>query len=228
MHNSVLPEWVVERGKWLNAFRAIEPARTALVIIDMQEAFVTPGAVFGNPHAVDIVPKVNELATAMRAAGGKVIWTRQTVSESPPLAMAAWQYDPDDPRVKEALAALSPGAVAHGLHPYMDFRQGDLLLDKYRYSAFACPDGALEQSLQERGIDMLVIAGTLTNVCCEGTAREAYMRGYKVICVSDAMAAVTDAEHNASLMNLRINFADVHPTRAVLAMLEDAKDRKES
>ena len=67
---------------------------------------------------------------------------------------------------------------------------------------------------------MIVITGTLTNCCCESTAREANMAGYKVIVVSDATAAVTDAEHNAALLNLRLNFADVRRTKAVLGMIE--------
>jgi nicotinamidase-related amidase len=70
---------------------------------------------------------------------------------------------------------------------------------------------------------MVVITGTLTNLCCESTAREANMAGYKVIVVSDATATVTDAEHNAALLNLRLNFADVRRTREVLSMIAAAK-----
>ena len=67
---------------------------------------------------------------------------------------------------------------------------------------------------------MLILTGTLTNVCVESTAREANMAGYKVIVVADATAAVTDAEHNAALLNLRLNFADVRRTRQVLRMIQ--------
>jgi nicotinamidase-related amidase len=65
---------------------------------------------------------------------------------------------------------------------------------------------------------MVVITGTLTNVCCETTAREAYMAGYRVIVVADATAAVTDAEHKAALLNLRLNFADVRRASEVIGM----------
>lgn len=226
MHEIALPDWAIERGKWLNSFEEIDPARTALVVVDMQTAFVAPGEVFANPHAEAIVPAVNRLAHAMRAAGGTVVWTRQSVSGEPPLAMAAWQYDPSDPRVSRALDALKPGTSTHGLHPRIEAAPGDPVLDKYRYSAFACPAGALEQSLRERGIEMLVIAGTLTNVCCESTARDAYMRGYKVILVADAAAAATDEEHNAALLSLRLHFADVLDSAAVAAMLGPTPDRE--
>lgn len=63
-----------------------------------------------------------------------------------------------------------------------------------------------------------VLVGTLTNVCVESTAREANMRGYKVIVVADACSAVTDAEQDAALLNLRLNFADVKRTAEVLDM----------
>ncbi|WP_046904651.1 cysteine hydrolase family protein [Croceibacterium atlanticum] len=219
MHKIDLPGWAVERGRYLNDFHAIDPAHTALVVVDMQSAFLSPGEAFGNPHAMDIIPAVNQLAGAMRDAGGQVIWTRQTVSDDPPLAMAPWQYDMSDPHVRDAVAALRAGARAHDLHPAMEVGPDDIVIDKYRYSAFACPAGGLHDTLRERGVEMLVIAGTLTNVCCESTARDAYMRGYKVIVAGDACAAVSDEEHNAALLNLRINFADVKDTFGILQML---------
>jgi nicotinamidase-related amidase len=220
MHKVALPDWAVERGRYLNAFATIDPARTALVVIDMQNVFVAPEAVFGNPHALDIIPAVNKLAAAMRMAGGSVIWTRQTVAAHPPLAMAPWQYDPAIPEVRRALASMMPGSVVHALHPRMSAAPGDPVIDKYRYSAFACPAGGLESVLRERDIEMLLIAGTLTNVCCDSTARDGYMRGYKVVVLSDATAAVSDEEHNAALLNLRINFADVLGHEAVIRMLD--------
>mgnify|MGYP002721792279 FL=1 len=71
-------------------------------------------------------------------------------------------------------------------------------------------------------METLLLTGTLTNVCVESTAREANMRSWKVIVVSDACAAATDEEHNAALMNLRLNFADVRGSAEVLEMLSEA------
>ena len=219
MHAIDLPDWAIARGSVLNRFETIDAARTALVVVDMQNVFLAADEVFGNPNALAIIPQVNRLAAAMRAAGGTVIWTRQTVSHSPPLAMPAWQYDLAIPDVRRAVETMLAGTRSHALHPDMAIAPGDLVLDKYRYSAFLCPAGALRDALEEHGIDMLLIAGTLTNVCCESTARDGNMLGYKVIVVSDATAAVTDAEQNAALLNLRLAFADVHGTDAIRAML---------
>jgi nicotinamidase-related amidase len=219
MHRGTLPRWAIERGRASNSFNAIDPVQTALVIIDMQSAFVAEGEVFGNLHARDIVEPVNRLAMAMRAAGATIIWTRQTVSDMPPLAMPDWQYDLSAPIVRRAVETMRPGQTAHALYPAMAAEPGDLLLDKYRYGAFMCPAGALQAALLPRNIALLVVVGTLTNVCVESTARDGNMLGYKVIVVSDATAAITDEEQDAALLNLRLNFADVKDMAAVLALL---------
>ena len=118
------------------------------------------------------------------------------------------------------MEALQAGAEGHALYAGMEVSPGDIVLDKHRYGALSCPAGALPRTLGELGADMVVITGTLTNCCCESTAREANMAGYKVILICDATAAVTDAEHNAALLNLRISFADVKTVAQVLDLLK--------
>ncbi|AIT79469.1 MULTISPECIES: cysteine hydrolase family protein [Novosphingobium] len=221
MHRIELPDWAVERGRGYNSFDAIDPERTALVVIDMQTAFVAEEGVFGKESARAIVEPINTLVRAMRDAGACVIWTRQTVSDAPHLAVPAWQYDLADPFVARAVASLRSGTAAHEIYPPMACGRDDLVLDKFRYGAFSCPAGALARVLHMRGIELIVLVGTLTNVCVESTAREANMRGHKVIVVADACAAATDAEHNAALLNLRLNFADVQWTRDILALLQE-------
>lgn len=222
MHPFNLPEWAIARGAALNSFDRLDPARTALVVIDMQAVFVGEGEVFGKASARDTIPAINQLCAAFRASGAPVIWTRQTTGDAPPLAMPAWQYDLTDPMVARAVDALRPGCPSHALDPAMDWQPGDITIDKYRYGAFSCPAGALEARLAREGIGMLVLVGTLTNVCVESTAREANMRGYKVIVAGDACSAVTDAEQDAALLNLRINFADVKRVKEVLTMTKGA------
>jgi nicotinamidase-related amidase len=219
MHRIELADWAIERGRGYNAFDTIDPARTALVVVDMQAVFVAEDEVFGNENARAIVTPVNRLAHAMRNAGATVIWTRQTVSDAPHLAMPEWQYDMSDPHVARAVETMRAGSPSHDLFPLMTCGRDDFVLDKFRYGAFSCPAGALAKVLELRGIEMLVLVGTLTNVCIESTGREGNMRGYKVIVVSDACAAVTDEEHNAALLNLRLNFADVKTTEEICALL---------
>ncbi|HEY2032168.1 MAG TPA: isochorismatase family cysteine hydrolase [Rhizomicrobium sp.] len=222
MHAIQIPPWAVERGKSLNHFTAIEPGRTALLNIDMQNVFLAADQIYGNPHARDIVGNVNRLSRAMRAIGAPVIWTRQTHTRDGPFAPPAWQYDLTRPGVVAGVAALQADAAGHALYPAMDVDARDIVVDKYRYGALSCPAGALAAALKSLNAAMVIITGTLTNCCCESTARELNMAGYKVIVVPDATAAVTDAEHNAALLNLRINFADVRPTDDLLAMIAAA------
>jgi nicotinamidase-related amidase len=213
-----LPDWAVERGKALNDFPALARGRTVLLNIDMQNVFVAEGEVFASAHARDIVPAVNRLAAAMRAKGAPVIWTRTTHTFTGPCAPPDWQYDSADPTVAAGIAALQAGASGHALYPLMDVAENDFIVDKYRYGAFACPAGRLARTLEDLDVELIVLTGTSTNCCCETTAREANMAGYKVIVVSDATAALTNAEHNAALLNLRVNFADVRRAEEVLAM----------
>jgi nicotinamidase-related amidase len=222
MHTIDLPAWAVERGAALNAFATLDRPGVALVNIDMQNAFMAEGQVFANAHARDIVPAVNALARAMRAIGAPVVWTRQTHTLEGPFAAPAWQYDLSRPQVAAGVAALQAGAPGHELYPAMDVAPDDVIVDKYRYGAFSCPSGGLGRALASRRATMVVITGTLTNCCCESTAREANMAGYKVIVVADATAAVTDAEHNAALLNLRLNFADVLRATEVLERIQRA------
>lgn len=220
MHTIEIPQWAEERGRALNHFSAIEPGHTALINIDMQNVFLAEGQIYANPHGRDIIDNVNRLSRAMRAAKAPVIWTRQTHTHDGPCAPPAWQYDVSQSRVAAGVAALQAHADGHALHPAMNVAPHDLVIDKYRYGALSCPAGALAAALKKLGARMTVITGTLTNVCCESTARELNMAGYKVIVVSDATAAVTDTEHNAALLNLRINFADVRRTDDVAEMIE--------
>jgi ureidoacrylate peracid hydrolase len=93
-------------------------------------------------------------------------------------------------------------------------------VSKGRFAAFIPGTCDLHQILQERGIDTLIITGTVTNCCCESTARDAMQLNYKVIFVSDGNAALSDAEHNATLNNMCALFADVMSTDEVVSALE--------
>jgi nicotinamidase-related amidase len=227
MHKIHLPDWAVARGRNMNHFPTIDPTRTALVVIDMQNVFMELDEVFGNQNVLDIVPTVNRAVRTLRDAGAEVIWTRQTVSEEPTLAMPSWQYDMSIPTVRRAVETMVAGTPSHALHAAMDVADRDIVLDKYRYGAFMCPSGGLKAALDALpDIDTLVIAGTLTNCCCDSTARDGNMLGYKVVFLSDATATRTDEEHNAALLTLCLNFADVRATDELSGMIASPAARK--
>jgi ureidoacrylate peracid hydrolase len=76
----------------------------------------------------------------------------------------------------------------------------------------------LHEVLGARGVDTLIVTGTVTNVCCETTARDGHMLGYKIVFVSDGTAAFSDEEHNASLLNMTTIFGEVQDTEGTLAL----------
>ncbi len=99
-------------------------------------------------------------------------------------------------------------------------RPGDLIVEKNRFSAFIQGSSNLADVLRARGLDTLLITGTVTNVCCESTARDAMMLNFRTIMVTDGNAAVTDEDHNASLCSFYLTFGDIMSTDMLVGLLE--------
>ena len=105
------------------------------------------------------------------------------------------------------------------LWPTLQVAPNDLAVDKFRFGAFVPGASPLHEILQGHRIDTLIITGTLSNCCCESTARDAMQLGYGVIFVSDGTAALSDAAHNATLNNMASLFADVLTAEEVIMAL---------
>jgi ureidoacrylate peracid hydrolase len=115
--------------------------------------------------------------------------------------------------------ALAAGSKGHELWAALDARPEDLTVEKKRFSAVIQGSSNLAEVLRERGLDTVLITGTVTGVCCESTARDAMMCNFKTIMVSDGCAAMTDEDHNASLSNFYLTFGDVMSTEQVIGRL---------
>jgi ureidoacrylate peracid hydrolase len=216
---SVIDRVVAKRGR-AHVFESIEPRRTALVVVDMQNAFMLAGVAHALcPMAEKIVPNVNRLAAAVRASGGTVIWIKTTFKED---ALRRWStyfemVTPEQGRKR--MAALTAGSMGHELWHALDVHADDLVIEKTRFSAFIQGSSNLAEELRSRGLENVLITGTVTNVCCESTARDAMMLNLRTIMVSDGNAAVTDEDHNASLCAFYLSFGDVMTTDEVIACL---------
>jgi nicotinamidase-related amidase len=220
MHQSHVPDWARERGKSMAAFESIDPARAAVVVVDMQNAFIAEGFPFANPHVYDIIPNINRITRSARRKGMPVYFMRHTFSDEAPQALAPWQLAmPANALTKDL---LRPGQPAHAIHAELEVEPSDRLLDKYRFSAMLPVSSPLDRLLRAEGIDTLVVTGTLTNCCCECTARDAAMLSYKVFAVQDAMASLTDEEHNAALLNMTLIVADVRDTASMTRLIDGA------
>jgi ureidoacrylate peracid hydrolase len=208
-------ERVLARRGRLHPYESLNAKKTALLVIDMQNAFVAPGAPIEVPAARAIVPAINRLAAALRRRGVPVIWVlHQNAADGGDWHGFFDVFVRPENRGRAA-QALSPGSPLQELWPELQARAEDLRVTKSRYSAFI-GDSSLKNVLKERQRDTLLIAGTKTNVCCESTARDAMMLDYKVVLVSDCTAALSDDEHRASLENVIQQFGDVLSADEVL------------
>jgi ureidoacrylate peracid hydrolase len=225
MHTLSIPQSVVDRvvarrGRE-HVHDVLDPARTALVVVDMQNAFMLPGVAHALcPMAEKIVPNINRLAQAVRMTGGTVIWIKTTFKDD---ALKNWSTYFEMVKPEQGarrVAALTAGSKGHELWAALDVRADDLIVEKNRFSAFIQGSSNLAEVLRERGLDTVLITGTVTNVCCESTARDAMMLNFKTIMVTDGNAAVTDEDHNASLCAFYLTFGDVMPTDMLVTCLE--------
>jgi len=227
LNGAVIPDGIVrrviERRGSEHCFAELDPTRTALVVIDLQHAFMNEAVGFAPvPAARDIVPAVNRLGAAARRNGGGVFWVKMTHDER---CFAEWSvaYEMPTPELRDKrIAALSEGTLGHELWPDLEVRPEDEIVKKYRYSGFLPGTSDLADRLRARGFDTVLITGTVTNVCCESSARDANMMNFRTIMVSDGNAALSETEHNASLTAFYNTFGDVMDSDMVIAALDRA------
>ncbi len=154
-------------------------------------------------------PADQPLAQAVRDTGGVVVWIQTACTKGD---IIGWSNSIKITRPERAAMrakALARGSEGYALHPDMDAKPDDLFIEKHRFSAFIQGSSDLDSVLRDLGVDTVLITGTVTNVCCESTARDAMMLNYKVVMVSDCNAADNDEEHNASLRAIYLTFGDV-------------------
>jgi len=199
----------------------LDPKRTALVVVDLQNAFMDEEVGHAVcPMAREIVPNVNHLASVVRGVGGGVFWIKNTFDDRSALEWSNAQAMLTPANRKRRTEAMSEGSKGQELWPELDVRLEDEIVRKYRFSAFLPGTCDLPYRLHARGFDTVLITGTVTNVCCESSARDAMMSNFKTIMVSDANAAMTMEEHNASLAAFYAIFGDVMDTEFVIQRLK--------
>jgi ureidoacrylate peracid hydrolase len=231
MHRISIPksitDRVIERRGKEHIYDDLDPAKSALVVVDMQNAFMLPGVAHSLcPMAEKIVPNINRLAQAVRETGGTVVWIKTTFT---PEALHSWStyFAMTSPeRVAKRIEALTADSLGHELWASLDVRPDDPIVEKNRFSAFIQGSSNLAAVLRERGVDTIMITGTVTNVCCESTARDAMMLNFKTIMVTDGNAASTDDDHNASLIAFYLTFGDIMPTDLLIGCLRRNARRK--
>lgn len=187
----------------------IDPARTAMIVVDMQSDFVAAGAPMETPAARAMVPRLAEALALCRDKGVRVIYTAH-VHRRDGCDMGLMTMHPPIAR-REGLVDGTPGA---GIYPDLAPLPGEHVIRKHRYSAFFGTD--LDMILRGWGIDTVVISGTTTENCCHATARDALFRNYRVVFLADATATYDYPDNGFGAMPN----AAVH--RATLVILADS------
>lgn len=181
--------------------------RCALLVIDMQEYFCNPESSAFVPDAVKILQKVNDLIFFFKKHGRPIFFTQHIddTKDKDNMMLSWWT---------EKIARDNPlSEIAEGI----DTSCGTVII-KHQYDAFFRT--RLEDMLRERRIAQVVVAGVLTNLCCETTARNAFMRGYRVFFVKDATGTYDESMYRGSMVNLSYGFAHIVLTAEILQIRE--------
>jgi len=167
--------------------------RAALLVLDMQEYFLRPDSHAFIPSAAAILPNIHMLVDSFHSRGLPILFTRHLNSEADAGMMSRWWRD-----------LIRSDSALSGLAVSFDASRGTVLA-KTQYDAFH--HTSLEEVLRGRGVEQVIVTGVMTHLCCESTARSAFMCGFEVFFCIDGTATYTEELHRASLLNLAHGFA---------------------
>ncbi len=170
----------------------LDPAKTALVVVDMQNDFVKEGGALFVPDAEATIPAMQHMLDLARASGMKVVFTQDTHTDGDP----EWKIWPEHAR-----EGSWGWEIVDDIAPHED----ETVIRSVRYDAFYGTH--LDHFLRIWEVDTLVICGTVANICVHYTAASAAMRWYKVIIPRDATSALDPFDMESSLRQTAWLFA---------------------
>ena len=206
-----MPDW---QDRW---------ERPALVVVDMQNDFVREGAPLEVADARATIPAQQRLIARFRARGLPVVYTKFLATPYPSL-LWNWSEVCAPPtrccwkghrrRYRDVNDELECSDIVAEIYP----EPGDLIVEKHGYGAFHAT--ALDDMLVAHGVRSLVVTGTVTQICVEETAREAFHHGYKTTMAADAVSSFAPDLHEATLRNFAMKFGWVSSSDEILAALD--------
>jgi len=201
--------WLEGVAPYNRAHLQLRAERAALVVIDMQRFFLDAASPSYTCGGSAILPNLRALIGRFRAAGRPVIFTRHVHHPSGiDAGIMGWWWE----------GMCKEGTPESEIHPDLAPLASEKVVLKHRYSAFYNTD--LELILRCLGIEDLVVTGLMTNMCCESTARDAYMRDYRVFFPADGTGSIDEEMHLASLLNLAFGFAIITTCERVMAAVK--------
>jgi ureidoacrylate peracid hydrolase len=209
----------VHRDEIFRSRLPLDPTRTALLVVDMQRAFVDPGQAMEVPPARDVIPRVQELVGIFRERRLPVVFTEFTYSPAAPLLVGELhpEHRPAGPGAPTGFGLPSSSCLEGEdnarVIPELAPRADELVIRKHYYDGFN--GTVLDGALRARGVTTLVITGTMTDICVLGTVIGAFNREYRLIVVEDGVATLWPEIQRATLDIIRRAYARVLPAKEV-------------
>lgn len=181
----------------------VHPKRAALLVIEMQNVFLKELGIISDLQ----MSNIQHIISAADEVGTQVIFVRHNDNSEISKPMVDWWGGDKIEKNSEGWQMIDGFNIA-----------GRTVIDKNQYSAFFKTN--LDKILKANNIEDVIIAGVMANCCCETTARDAFMHGYRVFFINDATATFNEELHLATLKNLSFGFARIQNTRD---LIEDMK-----
>lgn len=220
----------------IDTLHRCEPARTALLVVDMQCGFLAPGASLEVPQGRAIVPRIRALLAGCRRAGAAVIFTRFVYSPAVPclrgepfgvehLPVPPGRSPGYDRPSANCLTAPEAGLEAESpaIIPELAPQPQELVVTSHLYDKFL--DTPLDLALRSRHLTHLIVTGVTTDICVNCTVLAASNRNYRVTVATDAVATYDDAIHAACFDIWRRKFARLRTTQQLLADLKPRRGK---
>ena len=204
---------------------SLDPARTALLVVDMQNDFVRAGAPLEVPDARSTIAAHRELIDSARAAGMPVLFTKFLAG---PTYTLVWEWSPvlgPETRccwkgVRRSYDDVDGDRDCSDVIDEIYPEPGDPIIEKYGYSAFH--DTNADAALRALGRDMLIVTGTVTQICVEDTVRGAFHDGYRTVVASEAVSSFDPELHRATLRSLDMKYGRVLRNAEILNEISPA------
>ena len=183
-----------------------DPKSSALLVLDMQNYFLEPDSHAYIPSAEAIIPGLQQLVKTYKKHNLPIIFTRHINMPEDDGLMATWWRD-----------LITADRPTSEITPALDTSAG-VVIQKSQYDAFY--KTRLDQTVREKFVKQITVCGVMTHLCCETTARSAFMRGFEVFFLIDGTATYNQQHHMASLLNLAHGFATPVRIGEILSQIE--------
>ena len=200
----------------------VDPQHAALLVVDVQNDFCAEGGAMhreGRDLSLvqQMVPRLERLVEATRAAQVPLVWIRNVYTTAPNHYLSETWLEQARRRRKGAYVSIPVCEAGQWNGDFYQVRPrpDEVIVTKHRYGAFESTD--LDLVLRSRGIRTVIMTGVATNVCVETTARQAFLRDYYVVFLSDCTATYSQAQHDATLFNIDQFFGEVAASEDVMA-----------